>query len=663
MVSKALKTALVASLLTGSAASNPFSRRRTATSEHNARAREKREEHRDKTMKEREGNQSKRTLKKQQKLAEQSFRHINDMEGMVQALERTDIKESLPFPNQLKRGDIVKYKGRDGPFRDEGRNYRSDAVEIIEVIKPATRGVPPQYLVANATAPGGGDGPGGAPILVNHADLDPAPLGRSTLGFLKEFKKLEKDIMHDKYKNQALDGTAFPGARVTRDYEGLVRDNPGMVMSPVWKGVYSANFDRQKKMDEQRERTVAASEKLDKATANVLAMRRAQPSRQVRLPQPGIIERIIPSIYSPAADARVDQGMSELATFNAALSARKKYNDELRRSREMEVETMVKTGRMMDFFDKEGMTKTGRSLVDARASADWAATAAVKAAAAAQKLHTERLDAQQSMSDYTALQKKKYGPRARMRSTRFANKQQERKATKKRARAEKNRLDTLKRQRADAKSRMDGDRMDAEEEADDDDADDDDNDDDIVDEDDVTVDGESPSASLLKKLLETIKEDYDDDGDDEHEFEINGDAPKEQLRSKLQTVVEKHSEAGRGKTRKKGRGKTRKRGRRCLRGGRSRKARRSRKVTKPGCDGRPPPPAKSCKECGYAFVPIGSGAICTACTKEGGDITHDNVCSLDPRVTCYKGKPLDCSTKARRSRKARRSSKARRSHS
>lgn len=65
---------------------------------------------------------------------------------------------------------------------------------------------------------------------------------------------------------------------------------------------------------------------------------------------------------------------------------------------------------------------------------------------------------------------------------------------------------------------------------------------------------------------------------------------------------------------------------------------------KPGCDGMAPTPVKSCQECEYAFIPTDDGAICTACAKQGGQITRDNVCSLDPPATCYKGEPLDCST-------------------
>ena len=232
MTSKALKAALLTTLLTGSDA-NIFSRRRTPSGEHNKRARKKTEAYEKETREERERNKSKRTLKKQQKLAEQSLRHIEDMDGKKRMLELAPISESLPFPNKLKPGDIVKYKGRDGPFRDEeGIQYPSDAVEIIEVIEQAIG--PPQYLVVNATAPGGEDGPGGPPVLVNLADLEAAPLGRSTLGFLEEFNQLERDIMHDKYANQALKGAAFPGARVTRDYKGLVRDNKDMVMAPAW---------------------------------------------------------------------------------------------------------------------------------------------------------------------------------------------------------------------------------------------------------------------------------------------------------------------------------------------------------------------------------------------------------------------------------------------
>ena len=273
MTSKALKAALLTSLLTGSDA-NVFSRRRTPSDEHDKRARQQTEAYKIKTRELREVNQSERNLKKQQKLAQQSFRHIDDMDGKKRMLELAPIAETLPFPNKLKRGDIVKYKGRDGPFRDEGIQYPSDAVEIIEVIEPAIG--PPQYLVANATAPGGEDGPGGPPVLVNLADLEAAPLGRSTLGFLDEFNQLERGIMHDKYANQALKGAAFPGARVTRDYKGLVRDNKDMVMAPAWEETYSSNFDRQKMMDAQREKTVAASEKLDESTAKAAAALRAQ---------------------------------------------------------------------------------------------------------------------------------------------------------------------------------------------------------------------------------------------------------------------------------------------------------------------------------------------------------------------------------------------------
>lgn len=543
MTSKALKTALATALLTGTDAF--WSRGPNPTQAHNERVRKKKEKYTQHAKKEREENITRRNLKKQQKLAQQSLRHIKDMDGKKRTLELAPIAKSFPFPNQLKRGDIVKYKGRAGPFQDEGIQYPSDAVEIIEVIEPAIG--PPQYLVANATAPGGEDGPGGPPILVNHADLEAAPLGRSTLGFLKELEELDRGIMEDKYANQALKGAAFPGARVTRDYKRLSEENKDMVMAPTWAETYSANFDRQRKMDDQREKTVAASEKLDKALAIALAERRARPSRLARLPKPGIIESIIPSMYSPAADARASEAMRELATVNAAHNARKEYNDQLRLSRALEAKAMVETGRMMDLFDEAGRTKTGRSLVDARAAADWAATAEVKAAAAAQKLHTTRLNAQQRMSEYTALQNKKYGPRARTRSTQFANKLYKRRNTKKRARAEKNRLDKLKRQRADAKSRMDGDRMDAEEEANEGDDDDDDH---IIDEDDVTVDGETPTAALHAKLLEKINDHKYYDGDDNHKFEINGDPPEESLRVKLQTVVEEHPETSDGSGRR-----------------------------------------------------------------------------------------------------------------
>ena len=621
MTSKALKAALLTSLLTGSDA-NVFSRRRTPSDEHDKRARQQIEAYKKKTRELREVNQSERNLKKQQKLAQQSLRHINNMDGKRRQLELAPIAETLPFPNKLKPGDIVKYKGRDGPFRDEeGIQYPSDAVEIIEVIEPAIG--PPQYLVANATAPGGEDGPGGPPILVNHTDLEAAPLGRSTLGFLEEFNQLERDIMHDKYKNQALNGTAFPGARVTRDYKGLVRDNKDMVMAPAWEETYSSTFDRQKMMDAQREKTVAASEKLDKSLAKAAAALRAQTSRQARLPTPGIIERIIPSIYSPAADARISEAMSELATVNAALSARNEYNKELQRSRALEADAMVKTGRMMDFYDEAGMTKTPRSLIDEVISP------------ATQLQHTQRLDAQQRMSDWTELQKQNYGPRARTSGTPFSRNKWKRKNIRTRRRAEKELKDAVKRREEwrgneekktktaaktaaktarktqrkiardkarqrhsenikkekeseRAKSRRLGEEMDAEDDGDDggdeeeeeynqsinqaaaeatarradvaaalapmddylpadDDADDDDDDDDIDDEDDVVVDGEIPSAHILKKLLKTINEHKEDDDHDDHEIEINGTPPEERLRAKLQTVLETSTGDGRGR--------------------------------------------------------------------------------------------------------------------
>lgn len=577
MTSKALKAALLTSLLTGSDASI-FSRRRTPSGEHNERARKHLKKYEQKTEKEREENITRRNLKKQQKLAQQSFRHIQDMDGKKRMLELAPIAESLPFPNKLKRGDIVKYKGRAGPFQDEGIQYPSDAVEIIEVIEPAIG--PPQYLVANATAPGGEDGPGGPPILVNHADLEAAPLGRSTLGFLKELDKLDRDIMGDKYANQALKGAAFPGARVTRDYKRLAEKNKDMVMAPTWEDTYSANFDRQRQMDDQREKTVAASEKLDKSLAIALAERRARPARLARLPKPGIIESIIPSMYSPAADARASEAMRELATFNAAHDARKEYNDQLRLSRALETDAMVKTGRVMDLYDKAGMTKTPRSLIGEVISP------------ALQLQLSQQLDAQQRMSDWKRLQDKNYGPRARTTRTPFSRNKWKRANIRTRRRAEKELQDTLKRrekwrgdeekktktaaktaakiarktqrkiervkarrrhsenikkekERERVKSRRLGEEMDAEEEAYE--GDDDVDDDNIIDEDDVVVDGEIPSTHILKKLLKTINEHKEDDDHDDHEIEINGTPPEERLRAKLQTVLETSTGSGRGR--------------------------------------------------------------------------------------------------------------------
>jgi hypothetical protein len=161
-----------------------------------------------------------------------------------------------------------------------------------------------------------------------------------------------------------------------------------MVMAPAWEDTYSTTFDRQKKMDAQRKRTVDASEKLDKSLAIALAQRRARPARLARLPTPGIIERIIPSIYSPAKDARISEAMRELATFNAAHDARKEYNDELRRSRMLEYEAFRNTGSMMDMLDEAGITKTPRSLIDEVISP------------AMQLQHTQRLDAQQRMREW-----------------------------------------------------------------------------------------------------------------------------------------------------------------------------------------------------------------------------------------------------------------------
>ena len=86
MTSKALKAALLTSLLTGSDA-NPFSRRRTPSSEHNEKVSKKQREFLEQTMRGRVINQNKRNLKKQQKLAQQSFRHIDDMDGKKRMLK------------------------------------------------------------------------------------------------------------------------------------------------------------------------------------------------------------------------------------------------------------------------------------------------------------------------------------------------------------------------------------------------------------------------------------------------------------------------------------------------------------------------------------------------------------------------------------------------
>jgi len=232
-------------------------------------------------------------------------------------------------------------------------------------------------------------------------------------------------------------------------------------------------------------------------------------------------------MYSPAKDARISEAMSELATFNAAHDARKDYNDELRRSQMLEYEAFRNTGSMMDMLDEAGITKTPRSLIDEVISP------------AMQSQHTQKLNTQQTMSDWTERQKKNYGPRARTRRTPFSRNKWKRENIRTRRRAEKKRQDTFK-------SRNDGERMDAEEEADEG-VDDDDDDDNIVDDDDVVVDGEIPPTHILKKLLKTINEHKEDDEDDDHVIEINGASPVPRLHVKLQTVLETSTGAGRGR--------------------------------------------------------------------------------------------------------------------
>ena len=262
MTSKALKTAIATAMLTGTDAwpmpsfempsFNTPDPEQEAIDKHNMKVSQRRKSFAEKTLKADMKKKQNKTLKKRQKLMQETMRHIKDDEGARETLANAYISEALPIPIRLKRGDIVRYKGvgnRPGPWTDGVKNPSSE-VEIVEVIKPSLG--PPQYLVANVSAPGEAPGPGGPTILVNEDQLESAPLGRKTLGFLEEWDKLDKVIAGSpKYNPDYYKGALLPGARTSRDADELLKDNPDFVVGPAWRDqrnlMYNSELEKQQK--------------------------------------------------------------------------------------------------------------------------------------------------------------------------------------------------------------------------------------------------------------------------------------------------------------------------------------------------------------------------------------------------------------------------------
>jgi len=263
MTSKALKTAIATAMLSGSDALWNRGSEQSAINEHNRKIMDKQKSFAEKTRKADTDRKRRNTIKKQKSLMKGSMRHIKDMEGAQNMLANTVIQDSLPLPTILKRGDIVTYKGktgRPGPWAERQR-YPSSAVEIVEVIKPTIG--PPQYLVANITETIDDTRPGGPTVLVNHSELEGAPLGRNTLGLLEEWEKLDRDILHDDYAADFYRGSNLPGARVARDTEGLIAANPDMIVGPTWKEKRDLKYGTDR-LGEQRKKTIEATKKLER---------------------------------------------------------------------------------------------------------------------------------------------------------------------------------------------------------------------------------------------------------------------------------------------------------------------------------------------------------------------------------------------------------------
>ena len=270
MTSKALKTALATAMLTGNAdafwkSTPPVP---TPVSQHNKRVDELDKEFKTNLIRDNLSTKKKNQFRRTQKLIKDSLRHVKDKEGARRFFERTRISDTVPIPDVLQPGDVVKFVGTDkrpGPWTDDLQLVPGSNVEIIEVI-PQTLG-PPQYLVANTTAATSKEGldtygPGGKPILVNRDQLVPAPLGTTTEGFLEDWDKLDEAVMQSKYNPQAQSGAYLPGATETRDYSAVVRDNPSLV-GPAWEMMYGRKFDKQSKL---RKKAVDANKRYTSAS-------------------------------------------------------------------------------------------------------------------------------------------------------------------------------------------------------------------------------------------------------------------------------------------------------------------------------------------------------------------------------------------------------------
>ena len=261
MTSKALKTAIATAMLTGSDALwNRGGPEQAAIEKHNKNVMKKRKGFAEKTRKADMEKKRRVTIKKRQNLMKDSMRHIKDNEGAREMLSNSLITESLPVPVRLRKGDIVKYIGkadRPGPWMERQRKP-SSAVEIVEVINTSVG--PPQYLVANVTEQG--TRPGGPPVLVNHDEIDEAPLGRNTLGLLEEWEKLDRDILQDKYAADFYKGANLPGARVARDTKALLAANPDLIVGPTWKEKQEMKY-KPDTLEVQRRKTVEAAKRLE----------------------------------------------------------------------------------------------------------------------------------------------------------------------------------------------------------------------------------------------------------------------------------------------------------------------------------------------------------------------------------------------------------------
>ena len=431
------------------------------------------------------------------------------MEGARDTLANSYISETLPIPNRLKRGDIVKYKGvgdRPGPWKD-GIQYPSSAVEIIEVIKPSLG--PPQYLVANLSAPGDVSGPGGPPILVNEEQLEAAPLGRNTLGFLEQWDKLDRDIMKSKYNPDFQKGALLPGARTIRDAEALVADNPDMEVGPAWEMMYNKKYNT---IGKQQKQVVDASKQLKRTIKKgKKAIDNYKSNSYMRT-----AEKKLGSYIGDKAASTLVKGNLGVASYLAPhvmipLAAADSYLSRKEKDKFMEAER----NKIASANSKKKLQQANmRKMYDTIHSVQRGKT---------------------SVYPFRKFEKDVGKPRLQSKHTRKLMRQD-----KKRIEAEKKKREEEEAQREKRRNqelRRMAEEMDAEDEA----------------EDEaeaevaevkpahILVNDDVPEEDLLKQL-DTIITNYDDvDEDDEDDIIIDGKAPAEPLRRQLQTKINDHN--------------------------------------------------------------------------------------------------------------------------